>query len=974
MSLSGWKQMLAGVPWFQGEGRFPIAAYSEYMPPPQVACTPYRGEMLMDVEDDPWGWPVPEIEEAHQLQPGLEHVAKQLVECFQELARGEPRRGLSSYKLDGNAAWPPILQQKGALAKERYVILLPLALSKSQDDKGRVRWTLYGNSEQGPARPFWRSFFLTPRKQAPAEVGEIFIRRLLHRVYEVPLEEMTDLRKAGFRILPLEENLPLRHWREEPLPAWTAPYLWKRGQSVDAIRFLLTFRPFATLPEAIQKAYLEGDLHLLPCPASLFFWAVPNIHKLQRELPLAVQTPLLDVLHRYEHIIGLRILQAGWLHERRPDISAADAPYLAVKNTYRRTHRWEKIHRHEDNLARKEEEPGKEDTLAHVLFSTDGDALGLYGKPMARNVQLWTRDYHLLLDGPRADREIIRKAAFRVEEGGLFGYRFLFPPMRVGQYEVYWHRPLVAYLDPNTSKPALLEDAPLGYLTGYRADDPNLDRPVELWPRMLRRLPYRETLDLFQRPRDKQAQHIIRSVCLLLDTWHRQGQQPLPRSLARDLVCTPHDNTIDAWLDRLTSHALDAERCQRLRDTLEECLEPSTVQRKPPAGLTFAETAQRSFEVSFWKTIDSLAEGKFLTKCNADCVRDEPTRLALKHHRRDLDPLGDYLLTYYRGVVSKKGLGGRVLVGDIPFQWRTDFDFDWMGGWLLNQEKMLEERDLIVVIPGRDRKRAVIMADHYDTAYMADCYDPEYGGTKARLAAAGADDNHSATVTLMLAAPIFMEMSRRRELACDVWLIHLTGEEFPADCLGARHLSQLLVEGRLKVRLENGRFRDLSRTRIQGLYVLDMVAHNNDHEQDVFQIAPGRGQASFWLAEQAHLANEAWNAATEVWNGRKPRRGLGRGERSKSGKDMPAMAAHLALRGEVRLPANPRSTLYNTDGQVFSDAGIPAVLFMENYDINREGYHDTHDTMENIDLDYGAAVAAIAIESVARAATQKPPG
>ena len=69
---------------------------------------------------------------------------------------------------------------------------------------------------------------------------------------------------------------------------------------------------------------------------------------------------------------------------------------------------------------------------------------------------------------------------------------------------------------------------------------------------------------------------------------------------------------------------------------------------------------------------------------------------------------------------------------------------------------------------------------------------------------------------------------------------------------------------------------------------------------------------------------------------------------------------------------DPRSTLYNTDGQIFSDAGIPVVLFMENYDINREGYHDTHDTMANIDLDYGSAVAAIAIEAVARAATEKP--
>ena len=50
------------------------------------------------------------------------------------------------------------------------------------------------------------------------------------------------------------------------------------------------------------------------------------------------------------------------------------------------------------------------------------------------------------------------------------------------------------------------------------------------------------------------------------------------------------------------------------------------------------------------------------------------------------------------------------------------------------------------------------------------------------------------------------------------------------------------------------------------------------------------------------------------------------------------------------------------------------MLFMENYDINRTGYHDTHDTMANIDLDYGAAVCAITIESVARAATVEREG
>jgi hypothetical protein len=46
---------------------------------------------------------------------------------------------------------------------------------------------------------------------------------------------------------------------------------------------------------------------------------------------------------------------------------------------------------------------------------------------------------------------------------------------------------------------------------------------------------------------------------------------------------------------------------------------------------------------------------------------------------------------------------------------------------------------------------------------------------------------------------------------------------------------------------------------------------------------------------------------------------------------------------------------------------------MENYDIKRSGYHDSKDTMENIDLDYGAALAAIAIETVAQMAAQTFP-
>src|SRR4029079_18533495 len=70
-------------------------------------------------------------------------------------------------------------------------------------------------------------------------------------------------------------------------------------------------------------------------------------------------------------------------------------------------------------------------------------------------------------------------------------------------------------------------------------------------------------------------------------------------------------------------------------------------------SLTFQHTAKRSFEVTYWKTIADLCEGRFKNKSNADCVRDESTRKHLRHHHRDLEALGDHLLDYYCRAVKK---------------------------------------------------------------------------------------------------------------------------------------------------------------------------------------------------------------------------------------------------------------------------------------------------------------------------------
>ncbi len=978
MPINGWKKLFAGSRGCQGEGAYPIPAYSEFMPAPRVGLHPYgnRPSGFFSAQD-PWGWPVTEYEEAFELQPGMKDFARHILGSLVRLGRGENAHGISRSKLAGNPCWPDELSSRaGSLAAERYVVLFPLALSRTQDDKGRVRWTLFGASEQGPEKAFWKSFYTAPRREARKEPALEFFRRLIFTAYGAPAGELTDLRAAGFRIFSAKEGWAASTFGASPRPRWTDPFLWRAGDSLEGVKYMLCFEAFATLPAHLRSAYLSGALHLLPFPGSLLFWGTQASPQLKKELPLAMQIPFLQSVARHEGPHGLRVPQSGWMHEPRPGIAEPGDLHGPMRNTYIRTHRWAKVHRHQDEIALL----AREDKLAHVLFSTEPHDLDLYGKPMARNVQIWTHDYRLLLDGPRASPEDIERARATLDRGGTFGYRFLFPAMRVGEHEAYWHRPLAACLQAGTDEPISIP-APGGYFTCYPAESPDTRRPIELWPRILARELHVAAASLFEHSEDNHPHQTALNARKLLDGATLLGKRFSP-CFARSVLSLPKHETLGTWLDSLPARARDSEGGKRLGDELNHIIEEGSAEpaisggKGLPDSLTFVHTARRSFEARYWQTIRYLAEGRFINKCNADCVQDEATKPLLRHHHRDLEVLGDYLLGHYRRAIAACGLKGKALAGELPFRWETDFAFDWFGGWMKNQQGVTYERNLMVVIPGRDRSECVIMADHYDTAYMEDFYYKERGGRGARIAAAGADDNHSATAALMLAAPVFCRLSREGRLGCDVWLIHLTGEEFPSDCMGARHLCRQLVEGALHLRLPGGGERDFSRTRVRGVYVLDMIAHNNDHERDVFQMASGAPTDSAWLAWQAHRANETWNGSATLWNRRASRRRRVRGRRSPDGATVPELAPHPQLLGEVRPHYDPRSTLYNTDGQIFSDAGVPVVLFMENYDINRTGYHDSHDTMANIDLDYGAAVAAIAIESVARAAAsnkKQPP-
>ncbi len=959
----GWKRLVAGYPWFAGDGDFPLPAYSEFMPPPRLGRFPYGTIDTLFSDDDAYGWRVTEVEQEYEIRPGLENIARQVMAQLRELGHGMPAHHIAGHRrrnLEANPYWPAeIAGRAGHLNHERYVALLPLALSRTQDDMGRVRWTFFGGSEQGPERAFWKSFYSAPGVELPAQFALSFISDLLRSAYQEEIKDESQLARVGFRIFPSPVNSRFAYLNEKALPTWTRPYVVAENSSFDDVKYLLTFAPFSSLPETVRRKYLIGKLHLLPFPGSLVFWGIPVYLNLQKQLPFGMQLPLQRLVARHDGPDGMRVPQSGWLHEPRRDKMETELQAELLLNDYRRTNRWNRVHRNEDGAAKSR----KADKVARILFSTSLDAIDLYDKPMARNCQLWRENGELILDGPGASHEEIERAAAEVVEGGIFRYRFQFPGMRVGKYEVYWHRPLVAFLPHDGTDVRLLDNTPAGYLTAYHAGMANLSDPIELFPRLLRRETYLSALRYFETSHDHYAHETALNIISLLDTWEALDKQPLQRSFASHLIRTAKREGLDNWLSALPDHVTRHSEAPRVRQTLESLLMPD---QTLPDAITFKTTATRAYEEAYWNDIVTLSHGRFVNKDNADVVQDPPTLSQTAHHHRDLKQLGEYLIERHRHAIAAAGMEGKAVVGELPFRWQTDFDFSSFGGWKLSQEGHELERNILIMIPGKNRNEAVILGDHYDTAYMEDVYDKSRGGSGARLAAPGADDNHSATATLLQAAPIFLRLAKEGKLERDVWLLHITGEEFPADSLGTRHFCQSLVERNLRLQVDENELIDLSAVRLVGVYVMDMIAHNRENAQDIFQISPGRNRESLRLAYEAHIANMIWNEKVPEWNTHSGRQE--RGKRTTDGVTVPDIARHPELDGQVRTHDDPQSSLYNTDCQIFSDVGVPVVLFMENYDIDRTGYHDTKDTMENIDLDYGAALSAIAIETIARVA------
>ena len=974
LNNKGWKTFLEGFPWFHGEDRYSLQAYSEFMPPLQTGLSPFDGSLYPWVfsAEDPFGWLVDEMEEEYQLRPGIQQIGLQVLKHIVQLGTGELTPNLAGHNqrnLRNNLFWPEELAaHKGHLKHEKYVSFLPLSLSKTKDDKGRVRWTLFGASEQGPEKAFWKSFFESPFKEKSFDHFLALMNWIFQTAYWIHVTSAGELYNLGFRILPSGDYFPFDYWKMKTLPSWAGQFLLKEDDPIDDVNYILTFRPFGKLPAAIKAKYLIGKLALFPFPGSMVHMGIPEYINLQKTIYNAIQISMLRLVNRHEQNTGIRIPQSGWLHQPKTLGEKAEILEEFIVNNYVRTNRWNKFHRNEDALLKSNEIS----PVIQTLFSTTSESLDLYNKPMARNCQLLTENFELLLNGPKADRLQIGNAALRLLLGGLFRYRFYFPPMQVGKHEIFWQRPLVACLSKDKQELKIDSDLITGYMTGYETDRPDPGKPVELWPKILRREINLSMLNNFLPHHDHYQHQTSLNLMALMDTLALTGKEKLNRDFARQLVRIPNDQKLEEWLETFPARSIDPEKAKMIVEHIESLLEPADKQITVPEPLTLNFTANRDYEKAYWNEIFFLAHGEFINKDNADVVQELVTQKYAVHPDRDLHRLGDYFIKRYRQSISATGMDLLAEVGELPFRWETDFEYTLYGGWNANQEGKEYERNILVIIPGKNREEAVIMADHYDTAFMADVFDTTSGGLGARLSAAGADDNYSASATLLLAAPVYLKMAKEGKLENDVWLLHLTGEEFPSDCMGARDFCKNYIQKTLKMKREDGTIKDLSSVKVKGVLVMDMIAHNNDSDRNCFQISPGKSLGSLELAMQAHKANRAWNGYAARLNELPERKRLGHGQRSQDGKTIPSEALHLLPQGEIRTWEDPHSTLYNTDGIIFSDSGIPVILFMENYDINRQGYHDTHDTMENIDLDYGAAISSIAIETIARIATNLP--
>lgn len=318
---------------------------------------------------------------------------------------------------------------------------------------------------------------------------------------------------------------------------------------------------------------------------------------------------------------------------------------------------------------------------------------------------------------------------------------------------------------------------------------------------------------------------------------------------------------------------------------------PAPAERPPPAQVALQVPAWPGDFAARYLTDVKIADGEAEARYPLSGRTARFRNKGSFQPDHDLERMVDYLEERYR-VLSIETVRQR---------------FTWRG---------IPQSNLIAIVKGTEPGPPVVMADHIDAAVAEDTF----AKTGRRVTTHGADDNATATAALLGAAAVLRDARPKR----DIWLVHLTGEEYPADCLGARHfLSELLRAGR-----------DL-----HAVVIADFIGWHHPGKP-VFQLSPTSVPGSERLAA---LALDAARSLT------------------------PELSARYAARDRSR------SSVFQTDLLEFELHGIPGILFNEDMDYadpatHNPNYHQSTDVVANLDVPFAAAVAKVVIETTLRIA------
>jgi len=191
----------------QGEGSFPLSAYSEFMPPPRLGRRPYGEEILRSLRRRSFGWHVTEAEEEYELQPGLASLARQILDELVELGQGEPAYRIAGHKrrnLDNNLYWPPEL---AARAGQLSTNVMSSCCRSVFPERRTTRLACAGHSLAGANKTrarFLEELLLRSRAGAPCGRSTRLPVATAWRSLWRPTGQPIYAPEAGLRILPLQ--------------------------------------------------------------------------------------------------------------------------------------------------------------------------------------------------------------------------------------------------------------------------------------------------------------------------------------------------------------------------------------------------------------------------------------------------------------------------------------------------------------------------------------------------------------------------------------------------------------------------------------------------------------------------------------------------------------------------------------------------------------------------------------------------